>query len=113
MAQVPEGQVRLVKIDLDDLYEYGIMTTSEELLKMILDQYEAIDYKLLFSASQDIDVIYHDLAFKKYVEEYPDDEDIDLVELAVEYAEKNGYEVVVVLFDGYETAVAVARERDQ
>jgi len=110
MAQVPEGQVRLVKIDLDDLYEYGIMTTSEELLKMILDQYEAIDYKLLFSASQDIDVIYHDSAFKKYVEEYPDD--VDLVELAVEYAEKNGYEVIVVLFDGYETAVAVARERD-
>jgi len=111
MAQPPEGQVRLVKIDLDELYGYGVKLASEDFLKLILDQYEAIEYKLLFSASPDIDVIYHDSSFKDYATEYPDD-DADLVEIAMKYAEKNGYEAVVWLFDGYEEAVAIVRPRD-
>ncbi|MCI4409576.1 MAG: hypothetical protein JHC26_10830 [Thermofilum sp.] len=104
-------EVQLVRIDLDPLYEYGVNYKSEDLLKMILDQYEAIEYKLLFSASPDIDVKYFDSDFRDYVMEYPDD--IDIVDLAVKYAETHGYEKVVVLDDGYEEAIAVVKERGE
>ncbi|MCI4408826.1 MAG: hypothetical protein JHC26_07015 [Thermofilum sp.] len=115
MAQASEkGRVRFVKIDLDELYGYGVKLASEEFLKLILDQYEAIDYKLLYSSSPDVDVIYHDGDFKQYVDKCIEErEDVFLIKLALEYAEKNGYESLVLLSDGHETAVAVARGKDQ
>jgi len=112
MAQASgKGQARLVKIDLGQLYKYGVKLASERLLELILSQYEAIDYSVLFSASKDIDVIYYSDDFKQHVEEH---EDVykDIVELAVEYAEKKGYELVVWLYDGYEEAVAIVRKRE-
>jgi transcription antitermination factor NusA-like protein len=110
MAQaIEKGRVQLVKIDLQHLYRYGVKLSSEKLLELILSQYEA-DYKILFSASKDIDVIYYDDDFKKYVEEHRSDKDI--VELAVDYAEQKRYKAVVWLFDGYEEAVAMIRPRD-
>jgi len=106
-----QGKIQLVEIDLEPLYEYGIQKTSEELLETILRQYEAIDYVLLYSASPDIDVIFHSKEFKEYVEKCVE-EDKSLEECALEYAGKHGYEKLVKLFDGYEEAVAVIRNKD-
>lgn len=109
MAQA-SGKVQLVKIDLEDLYSYGVKTASEKFLELILNQYEALEYVILFAASPDIDVVYYDRGFKEFVEEKcPSDKDI--VECALSYAEQNGYEAVVWLFDGYEEAVAVIRKK--
>jgi hypothetical protein len=115
MAQVSgeaRGKVQLVKIDLGDLYEYGVKTTSEKFLASILNQYEALEYSLLFASSPDIDVFYYDDGFKEFVlENCPSDKDI--VECALSYAKQKGYETVVWLFDGYEEAVAVVRKRGE
>ncbi|MCI4409737.1 MAG: hypothetical protein JHC26_11650, partial [Thermofilum sp.] len=81
-------------------------------LETILQKYEAIEYRILFATSPDIDVIYYDSVFKEYVMEYPDD-NIDIDELAVKYAKEKGFEKVVVLFDGYEQAVAIVREKGE
>lgn len=110
MAQA-RGKVQLVKIDLGDLYKYGVKTTSEKFLQLILDQYEALEYVILFAASPDIDVVYYDDGFKDFVANCPGDKDI--VECAPSYAEQKGYESVVWLFDGYEEAVAVVRKRGE
>ena len=101
--------IKKVEINLEPLYRYGVKLASERLLELILSQYE-VDYKILYAASPDIDVKYYDYEFKDYAMEYPDD--ADLVEIAMKYAEKNGYEAVVWLFDGYEEAVAIVRPRD-
>ncbi|MCC5998791.1 MAG: hypothetical protein LM573_06915 [Thermofilum sp.] len=108
----PREGALLVKIDLRDLYGYGVKTTSEKFLELILEQYEALKYSLLFAASPDIDVFYYDDDFKEFVlENCPSDK--DLVECAVSYAGQKGYETVVWLFDGYEEAVAVVRKRGE
>ncbi|MCI4408090.1 MAG: hypothetical protein JHC26_03275 [Thermofilum sp.] len=102
-----------VEINLEPLYQYGTQQASEKMLEAILNQYEALEYVVLYSASPDIDVIYHSEEFREYVDSCAEDKDLDfdLDACALEYAEKHGYEKVVKLFDGYECAVAVVRER--
>jgi len=102
--------VEYVEINLEPLYEYNINTTSEKLLELILLHYDALDYKLLCTASPDIDVIYHDQNFKEFVENCPDD-DASIEQCALKYAELQGYEKVIELFDGYEQAYAMVKEK--
>jgi len=102
--------VEHVEINLEPLYEYGVDFKSEDMLEMILQKYEAIEYKLLCTASPDFGVIYHDSNFEEFVENCPDD-DADIEQCALKYAELQGYEKVIELYDGYEQAYAMVKEK--
>jgi hypothetical protein len=102
-----ETEIKFVKIDLSDLYEVMQPKVSAwRILKSILDQYD-VHYELLVNLSPDAGEEYltDDKEFKDKFSEALYDEDIDKV--LEEYAKKKNAKVVILLNDGYESAMAL------
>jgi hypothetical protein len=98
--------VKIIKINLEELYSYGANFKAEDVLKIILNQYVFADYRILCAMSRDIDVVYYDEDFALFMKECSD------IDMCVQrYAEKQGYDAVVHFFDGYEEAYALLRKR--
>ena len=112
--------IKKVEINLEPLYKYGVQFNDEDLLNTILSLYEKIEYRLLYVASPDIDVVYLDKEFWNYAdkcfEKKEDNEDTGeddiILNCAMRFAEEKGFEMVVQLFDGYEEAVAIVRKKE-
>ena len=113
-------RVKYHEINLEPLYKYGVQFNDEDLLNTILSLYEKIEYRLLYVASPDIDVVYLDKEFWNYAdkcfekkEDNEDTEEEDIVlSCAKRFAEENGFEMIIKLYDGYEEAVAAVKKKD-
>jgi len=100
-------------IDLSELYHYGPQFAAEKMLETILKGYSGLEYRLLFVTSQDIGTKFFDTEFKEFFEQQQEqEEDIDIEIAAIEFAEKRGYDIIT-LYDGYELAAALVKEKDQ
>jgi len=101
------SKIKFVKIDLSDLYEIiRPKVSAYKILKSILDQYD-VNYEILLNISPDVGEEYltNDKEFENkfsealYVE--------DAFEVLEEYAEKKNAKAIIVLEDGYESAIAL------
>jgi hypothetical protein len=105
-----ETEIKFVKIDLSDLYEViQPQVSAWRILKNILDLYD-VHYELLVNLSPDAGEEYltDDKEFQDKFNEALYDEDIDKV--LEEYAKKKNAKAVVILNDGYESAIALVYE---
>ena len=95
-----------VEVDLQDLHEFKPRYPASELLRRILDAYEA-EYEVLVNCSPDVGVEYYtdDDEFKKAFGEVRSW--LDEAVVVEEYAKKRKARAVVELFDGYEWAYAL------
>jgi len=110
-------ETQIKKIDLSSIYELVPMNSAATMLRSILQNYERVEEAIIVNESPDIGVdIIEDKNLKKEIEKLYKLLDIEIKdydELYKRIAELVSADMIINLYDGYESAVAFIKMKNE